>query len=180
MPDDWQMPRRGEACLVCKHAFEPGETIQAYLYESPKGYERRDYCVNCQPPDEPAAMGCWRTRRPEPATKKVRPFDREAIYGFFERLEDADTPEKRQLRFVLALLLWRKKVLQLARSETSGASEVWHFVVSRSGESHAVERPDLDEDQLERLGAQLEQLLAGEVGELSPVASDSNEGCNEN
>jgi len=109
------MPRRGEACAACGRDFQPGETIRAYLYEFPEGYERRDYCANCRPPDEPFAIGSWQTRRPQPTAKKTSAFDREAIYRFFEQLEDADTPEKQRLRFVLALLLWRKKVLKFDR-----------------------------------------------------------------
>jgi hypothetical protein len=169
--DDWEMPRRGEACAMCRHSFEPGETIHACLYESPAGYERRDYCTNCQPPDKPFAIGSWKTRRPEPATKKTQAFDRETIYGLFERLEDADTPQQQQLRFVLALLLWRKKVLKFDRSETREDGEVWHFVVPRTDDAHSVQRPDLDEEQLDRLGTQLEVLLAGEVESLDSVPS---------
>ncbi|MFQ5806869.1 MAG: hypothetical protein ACE5I3_10505 [Phycisphaerae bacterium] len=178
MVNDWQMPRPGEACAACRRDFEPGETIQAYLYEFPEGYGRRDYCANCRPPDEPFAIGSWRTRRPQAVARKAASFDREAIYRFFEQLEDADTPEKRRLRFVLALLLWRKKVLKLDRSETTDKGEVWRFVIPASGETHTVERPDLEEEQLERLGAQLEGLLTGEVGDLSTVASDLNEDRN--
>jgi hypothetical protein len=172
--NDWEMPRRGEACVACGRDFKPGDMIRAYLYESPEGYERRDHCADCRPPDEPPAIGVWRTRRPEPAVKRVHSFDREAVYHFFRRLEDADTPEQRQLRFVLALLLWRKRVLKLDRSDAVDGAELWHFTVPRSEETHAVERPDLDEEQLERLSTQLEALLAGEVGELSATALDSN------
>ncbi len=175
MADDWQMPRRAEACAACRHGFKPGDAIRAYLYEFPEGYERRDYCANCRPPDEPFAIGSWRTRRPQPTAKKTAAFDREAVYRFFERLEDADTPEKQRLRFVLALLLWRKKVLKFERGETREEQEVWRFVVPSTCETHAVVRPDLDDDQLERLGAQLETLLAGEVDDLNAVAASSIE-----
>jgi hypothetical protein len=177
--DDWQMPRRAEACAACRRGFEPGEAIRAYLYEFPEGYERRDYCANCRPPDEPFAIGSWRTRRPEPTGRRRPSFDREAIYRFFERLEDADTPQKQRLRFVLALLLWRKKVLKLDRSDTRDEIEVWQFVAPRTGETHTVQRPELDEEQLERLGAQLERLLVGEVGDLSAVAFDWDEDRND-
>jgi hypothetical protein len=176
--DDWQMPRRAEACAACRRGFEPGDAIRAYLYEFPEGYGRRDYCANCRPPDEPFAIGSWRTRRPEPTAKKAAAFDREAVYRFFEHLEDADTPEKQRLRFILALLLWRKKVLKFDGSETRDEHEVWRFAVARTEETHAVVRPDLDEDQLERLGAQLETLLAGEVDDLNAVAADSIEDRN--
>jgi hypothetical protein len=173
--DDWQMPRRAEACAACRRGFEPGEPIRAYLYEFPEGYERRDYCANCRPPDEPFAIGAWRTRRPEPTTKKTAAFDRQAIYRFFERLDDADTPEKQRLRFILALLLWRKKVLKFNGSETRDEHEVWRFGAPHTDEMHAVVRPDLDEDQLERLGAQLELLLTGEVDDLNAVAANPAE-----
>lgn len=176
MGDDWQMPRRAQACAACRRDFEPGETVRAYLYEVPEGYERRDYCAACHASDQAAAIGSWKTRRPQPAASKTPVFDREAIRRLFEQLEEADTPEKLQLRFVLALLLWRKKVFKLDRSEPGDRGEVWHFVEPRTDEAHAVERPDLDEDRLERLGAQLEALLTGEVGDLSAAVSNTSEG----
>jgi hypothetical protein len=173
--NEWQMPRRGEACDGCRRGFEPGDPIQACLYESPEGYQRRDYCADCEPPDEPVPIGSWKMRSPEPAARKTVTFHREAIFGFFQQLEDAETREQRQLRFVLALLLWRKKVLKFDRSEANDDGEVWHFAVPRTGAAHAVERPDLDEDRLEQLGAQLEGLLASGVGDPSAVASAPNE-----
>lgn len=172
MTTDWSMPGRGETCAACQRAFEIGETFRAFLYETDGGYERRDYCLDCQPAEEPAALGSWSTRRPELAVKKVQPFDREAIYGFFERLEDAREPNQLQFRFVLALLLWRKKVLRLERTVKEGGREVWEFLTARTGAGHRVQRPDLDEEQLEQLSVQLEQLLAAQPGELDTVVTD--------
>jgi hypothetical protein len=173
---EWEMPRRSEACAACRYEFVPGDGIQAYLFESPEGYERRDYCANCRPADEPFAVGSWKTRRPQPTARKTPTFDREALWRFFEQLEDADTPERRQLRFVLALLLWRKKVLKFDRSETKDAREIWRFVAPQTGSAHTVERPDLDEERLERLGAQLETLLTGEVDDLAAIVTGPDEG----
>jgi hypothetical protein len=150
--------------------------MQAYLFESPEGYERRDYCASCRPPDEPFAIGSWKTRRLQPAVKAAQKFDREALQGFFEQLEDAETAERRQLRFVLALLLWRKKALKFEGSGVEDGREVWRFVAPRSGAAHTVVRPDLDEERLERLVEQLEGLLSGEVSELQVVLTSADEG----
>ena len=166
------MPRRAEVCLACQHPFEIGETFQALLFNGAAGYERRDYCLACRPTDHAEALATWRTRRPEPAMKRVRPFDREAICGFFERLADADEPNQVQFRFVLGLLLWRKRVLKLERTITERGRELWEFLAVRTGAVHRVERPDLAEEQLERLSVQLEQLLAGQPGELDIVGTD--------
>jgi hypothetical protein len=169
---EWSMPHRADVCAACGRGFEIGETFQAYLYEAETGYVRQDYCQGCQPPSEPAALGHWKTRRPEPASKKVMPFDREAIYGFFERLEDAQEPGRVQFRFVLALLLWRKKVLKLERTVVDPAGEAWDFVAIRTGTPHRVLRPELDEEQLERLSEQLERLLANASGDVDWAGTD--------
>jgi hypothetical protein len=158
---DWQMPRRNDACAGCGRAFEVGQPLQAFLYESRAGYERRDYCLGCQPADQPEPLGIWRTQRPAPPTRKAQPFDREAVYALFQRLEDEEEPEKIRLRFVLALLLWRKKVLKFEGSEAVGGQETWQFSVPRTDETHHVPRPALDEEQVEWLSAQLERALAG-------------------
>lgn len=173
MASEWNMPRRGEACVGCRRGFEVGEAIQALLYATEAGYERRDYCLECRPPETPAPLGVWRTRRPEPVVSKVQRFDREAVYSFFERLEGAREPDQVQFRFVLALLLWRKKVLKLERTTQADGHEVWEFVATRSGTAYQVARPELDEAQLERLSTQLERLLAGQAGEVEVVVPEA-------
>ena len=142
--------------------------MTACLYETPEGYGRRDYCEACPVPDEPPAVAAWRTRRPMPVEKKARVFDRATVYQFFERLVEPETPEQRQLRFVLALLLWRKKVLKLKGSDAGPEGEVWHFVATGNTATFEVVRPDLGEDELERLGTQIETLLAS--GDAAPAA----------
>ena len=169
MKHDWNMARRAEACTACQHAFDVGETFQAFLYETPEGYARRDYCAACSPAAAQEAIGAWKTRRPELSAKKAAPFDREAMYTFFERLDDSDSPQRRQFRFVLALLLWRKKLLRLDQTVTEPAGEVWEFAAARNATTFRVPRPELDEEQLEGLSVQLEQLLAGSPAELEII-----------
>jgi hypothetical protein len=174
MNHDWQMPRRGEACTACQAAFEPGTVFNAYLYETSSGYERRDFCLRCALPAEPEPIGFWRTRRPQPTARKTAPFDREAVFAFFQRLQAADSAGQLQFRFVLALLLWRKKVLKFDDTVHGDNGEVWRFTQPQTHETYNVARPELDEAEIERLSNQLEQLLAGQSGELEPLASTTD------
>ncbi len=202
MPNDWQMPRAGHACASCARSFNPDETFRASLYETPAGYERRDFCLTCTPPSQPPAVGTWKARRAAPAAKPTRTFDRQAMYQLFVQLADSsDSSEppdssahpaaeptdssggqdpgvntgagvartdQTQLRFVLALLLWRKRVLKFTGAVESDQGEGWEFVAPAAGETHRVRRPPLAEDQLEHLSNQLEQLLSGESGDADP------------
>ncbi len=162
MSTNWTMPRRTEACCACQRPFDPGEEFCAYLYETSAGYERHDYCLNCGVPITPVPIGSWRTRRPMPRSSSVPTFDREAVYRFFERLEGSDEPQRIQFRFLLALLLWRKKVIKLERTMTLNDTEIWEFRTPSTGTTHRVQRPELDEDRLEELSNQIAGLLTGE------------------
>ncbi|MFH1746483.1 MAG: hypothetical protein ABIG44_05495 [Planctomycetota bacterium] len=154
------MPRAGKECAVCARVFAAGADFWAALYEIGEGYIRRDFCPLCAWPIERRPVGFWKTHRPVPTPKRSQPFDRQALYEFFRRLEHVNEPARQRLRFVLALLLWRKKVLKFERSTTTNEQEYWDFTTAGADDRHRVPRPDLDEEQLEQLSAQLEQLCA--------------------
>lgn len=175
MAHEWNMPRQSPSCCACEREFEVGEAFGAFLYTAPGGFERRDYCAACAPADD-AALAHWKTRRPAPSTRRAPAFDRETVFTFFSRLDDPDTPDKLQFRFVLALLLWRKKVLRFAETITDREGELWRFETPTGGQRYDVRRPELDETQIERLSAQLEQLLAGGPADAPAApAADSTE-----
>lgn len=172
MNHDWTMPRRAECCAACQKEFEIGQPLQAFVYDVPTGYERRDYCVPCIATAGDNALASWRTRRPEPAARKTLAFDRQSVMSFFERLDEDGPPERVQFRFVLALLLWRKKAIKFIGATTDDAGEVWNFSKVAGNEACRVRRPELNEDELERLSGQLEALLSGGgAADADPIAT---------
>ena len=175
---EWNVARHGEDCAGCGHTFDVHETFDAVLYPGKRqGFERLDYCTNCAPAEAPAPVGQWKARRPPPAEPKSQPFDREAMYEFFLRMDDAATAEKQQFRFVLALLLWRKKLLKFDDTGVDDEGrEVWNFKLPREGSVRSVVKPDLDEDQIETLSAQLEALLISGSAPVEAAAADSGDG----
>ncbi len=179
MAREWNVARHGEHCAGCGHSFDVNESFRAVLYAGDEeGFQRRDYCLSCEPVGEPAPIGQWRTHRPPPTEPKRRPFDREAIYDFFLRFEDADTEERLQFRFVLALLLWRKKVLQFRETlENKQGREVWIFSMPRDGSAHRVVKPELDEERIERLSERLEDVLSSPVEQTAGVGAGSDAGA---
>ncbi len=160
---DWNMPRATAACAACGRPFEVGRPFVACLYETESGYERQDYCSECPPPSDPPPLGQWRTQRPEPAARRRPALDREAVRVLFERLEDSDRPEHVQFRFLLALLLWRMRVLKLERAADDATPPFWEFREPATERTSRVRRPDLADDELERLSSQLEALLSGKT-----------------
>lgn len=165
--NEWKLPPRAEACAACGRAFEDGQTIQACIFITAGGFARTDLCSDCPQPDGPEPLGVWRTRF-RLHEKEPRPrFDRTGLLGLLAQTADATDPPSQKFRFVLALLLWRKKALRLTGTTRTDGTECWHFIEARAEQSWDIPRPELTEDDLARLSAQLEALLRAE-----PVSSE--------
>jgi hypothetical protein len=106
-------------------------------------------------------------------------MDVESVYAMFEGLQAALEPQQKQLRFVLALLLWRRRVLKLTDTQYQDDREVWHFTAPARDAVHLVDRPPLSENEIDQLSAQLEALISGQespAGEpVQPGAAASAE-----
>ena len=109
------------------------------------------------------------------AATRSRQFDRRAIYALFRRLDPGSDPRRQQLRFVLALLLWRKKVVTLDRTRPSDAGEVWEFRDPRTEETFDVSHPELDDNAAEQLSQQLEAVLADPPTDVEPLPEATSE-----
>ena len=72
---------------------------------------RQDFCSEAWtgPPD--AAFGWWKSRVPEPAAKKIKLAPNDVLLELFDQL--ADQPDQHDMRYVLTLLLVRRRVLRL-------------------------------------------------------------------
>lgn len=173
MAHDWHLPARSPRCSACGRAFEVGQIIQATLYDGAGGFQRRDLCLGCAPAASPAPLALWKTRCPAQSAPRPRPFDRQAVHALFQQLEDSDDPPRMRLRFVLALLLWRKRMLRFLRSTwADDGCEVWHYVDLGGPGTYRVRRPELDEQQIMQLSQQLEELLSGRSGPAAPGLED--------
>lgn len=169
MNTDFQMPRRSDRCFASGKVFEVGDPIAVVLLETTEGYERRDYAGEAAPETLQLEIARWRTTKRAPAQSSPHAIDRAAIFEFFKRLNTPESPEQVQFRFVLSLLLWRKKVINFERSEPRNEGEIWYFMTPKSNETFEVFRPELDDEDIERLSTQLETLLSDDAGALQAV-----------
>lgn len=184
MATDWEITRTTGKCFATERTFAEGEAYYAALFETDEGVERRDYAEDAwQGPPE----GCfcfWRGRVPvkekKPATVSV---DREMLTQLFCRLEDEDSPAKQQFRFVLALLLMRKRLLKLDGTQIEDGQEYWELRLTSDQSTHRVLNPRLGQPEIDRLSIQLQTILSGEMDAFEclerPVeaeTADSDEG----
>jgi len=166
--DDWEIEKPLGQCYGSGKKIEYGEEYFAALIETEQGLQRRDFCADYWQEQKPDVFCYWKTKLPSPDQKKQIFVDDEMLMAFFERLEQETEQEKINFRFVLTLILMRKRRLKYDSSEIKDDREIWRLrmvgaVVRRPVDSDKqyveVENPHLTEEQIEQLSSQLGQIL---------------------
>ena len=152
-------------CAIRGTEFAPGDAFMAMLKETTIGLERLDISLDAWPEVNPAdALAYWRAVMPKPDATKKKPFvDDEVLTTLFERLAETDEPHKVHFRFVLGLILMRKRLLIYEASDHVDGHDVW--VVRRKGSDKKLilRNPHLTEEQVAAVSTQLGQIMNEEL-----------------
>lgn len=124
MPD-WHVQRATRRCAATERPLEPGETYYSALVEEGDSFKRLDFSLAAWPEQDTSGFfSFWRTRLPEETEAPRRRFvDTAVIHAFFTRLEEEESPAKQTFRYLLALILIRKRFLRLDGIERDAAGE---------------------------------------------------------
>lgn len=157
---DWEIKKTLGQCFGTETPFKVGQDYYAALVETEQGLQRRDYSIDYWNEHHPAVFCFWKSRMPNPEQKKKLFIDDEMLMAFFDRLAEETDPEKVNFRFVLTLILMRKRKLKYDSSEIGpDGSEVWLLRVTGQDRTEKVVNPHLTEDRIEQLSGQMGQIL---------------------
>jgi hypothetical protein len=170
--------------------LQTGETYVAALVQvaETEEFRRVDFSLDAwqggaRPRDERGArlavLGSWRGVMPEPGAKKRILIDDESLLDLFEQSEegaegDASREDRRAFRFMLALILLRKRLLVCEKTAKDGTMLVRPRSspkVSEGGVLSEVQDPGLGEASIGRVVGQLSALLDGEVASAGASAA---------
>ena len=160
-------------CHVSRQAIAPGEPYFAALRETPDGFERLEFSSSAWG-DWPAEqksnlLAFWRATMPaadaSERDKRRILVDDEVLSELLRRLADVAEPEKLAFRFMLGLILMRKKKLVFEGSARDpDGREVWRVRFRKEeGADFEMIDPKLSEQQLEEVGRQVGQILYGGI-----------------
>jgi hypothetical protein len=156
---EWEIDKPLGQCCGSGKKIEYGEEYFAALVETEGGLVRRDFCADYWRQQKPDVFCYWKTRLPHPDEKKHRFVDDEMLMAFFERLEKETEQERINFRFVLALILMRKRRLKYDSSETRDGKEIWRLRITGQKEFVEVTNPKLDDEQIKQLTSQIGEIL---------------------
>jgi hypothetical protein len=163
-PGQYDLGRRTGKCSVCQADLPPGTKIMAGLKETPEGFERIDTMIDCWPKvDKAPLLAFWQSTVPNPEAKKKVFVDDAVLCELFERLKETTEPAKLNFRFVLGLILMRKRLLVYESSRNESGQDIWSMRFRGKDEILDLLNPRLDESQLAEVSQQLGEILNEEL-----------------
>lgn len=164
---DWNIDRTLGQCCGSNRQIEQGEDYYAALIETQEGLKRRDFSVEFWDEQKPEVFCFWRTKLPLTEQKKKLFIDDDMLMAFFERLAQETQQDKINFRFVLALILMRKRMLKYESQQVSDGIEMWKMKVAGTKDFTEVINPHLDESRIEELSSQLGEILQVDLEQQS-------------
>ena len=156
---EWEFARSQRRCAGCDAAFEELEAYHSALYERPGGFERRDFCRTCWQGATEEMFSFWKTQVPPREVKPKRFVDDEVLVDFFEKLTGATEEVKVNFRYMLALVLMRKKLLKFEGTRRDEAGEFLKVKLRGRDAVLDVLNPDLDQERMEQVTEEIGRIL---------------------
>ena len=173
---DWKIRRLRGECAKCERAFETdGERLLTQVRFADDELVREDFHPECW--EEPSdAIYWWATRR-EVKGKNTLALDFELIERLFFQLEERKEDKIRELRYLLCLMLMRKRRLKLLKVQRGKDGEAMLVRRPRHKEEWRVFVYDFEPERLDALRGELATLLDGDFEEDGEGAELSSEGA---
>lgn len=170
MDGDWEVSRTTGKCAATHRDLAEGEAYYAVLLEGPEGLQRRDYSLEAWTGPPQGSFCYWRGRVPIRQKKRSDvTVHLGLLMHLFCGLQDEESEMKQQFRFILALLLMRKRRLKFEKAIHDGQREYWQLRLAGEQSLHKVLNPRLTAEETDRLSAQLTSILSGEVESLESL-----------
>lgn len=173
---EWKFRRRQGWCGACERAFEEEERHMSALGIVDGDLVRQDHCLACweEREEDPDAELFWWSTRHQPDRKATLALDLESLERLFLKLEGRTEQQICELRYVLSLLLMRKRRLKLERVVREGDREEMICSRPKREERYHVAVYDFSADRIDELRTQLAEVFEGfDPEEEEPTAQDA-------
>lgn len=171
MIGEYKVSRSSRQCFAQKRPLREGEWYYSVLLIGDEDQcERRDYSVEAWEGPPEGSVGHWKCRMPISGDKKLVLAPREVLIDLLRQMETI--PEQAKTRYLLALLLLRRRFVRLADAGAQANSEAFpeslpmlHLEVVDDGSMVDVLQCDIARSESETLSAAITDLLYCEVSE---------------
>jgi uncharacterized protein YbaR (Trm112 family) len=160
---DYEVQRCTRHCATTGRELQPGEEFYSTLVAEGARVARRDYSIEAWQGPPSGVLGWWKSHIPLRTAKKLHWAPNDVMLDLLENLELQS--DKKDMRYVLSLLLVRRRVLRLEESERlEGGSEVSVLYCPRRENTYRVETTMPSDERIAEIQQELAHLLFADAG----------------
>ena len=167
---DYHVARSTGVCAASGKELTPGSPCVATLCERVEddGFDRLDYSpqVWAEGARPQRLFSFWKTIVPDPGDRRPTFVDDDVLMDLFEQMAGDERRTRVAYRFVLALILMRKRRLKYVTRRGVGEVERW-LVQPKGADPEAtpieVVNPKLTDEDVRQLTGQLAEVLQGDL-----------------
>ena len=174
LTQEWNIQARALQCAVSGRPFEKGERVYSALYWRDGQYARIDLSAeewNARN-ENIAPISAWQADFVPPAPPPPEALKKDDAESLLRRLIAANEPATLNARYILALMLERKRVLRQVERQRQEGMTVLVYEHLPSGEVWLIEDPGLKLGDLKSVQDEVAHLLAladGAPAETAPA-----------
>ncbi len=161
---EYQFRPVGKKCAATGEELAPGSLCHSVLVERNGELERLDFSEQGWSGPPSGTIGAWTCVVPKPAEVRHEPLDASALMSCFEQLVEEASPAREGLRYVLALLLVKKRRLRLEGSRVDGNDEYLQLAGAQGEGAWEVRDLNPTDEEVQQWQRELNVYLASEWG----------------
>ncbi len=156
---DYQIQPLTRCCAITGRELKPGERFYSALIEEDHQLLRKDFSPEAWQGAPAGAFSFWMGKVPPPQENTKPKFDDELLEACFHRLDGETDPGKQNFRYVVALLLVRRKRLKIDGALVRDGVDLLKVRPPKGSEVYEVVNPRLSDDEMQQVQDEVFQVL---------------------
>jgi hypothetical protein len=158
----YQLHGPARTCAATNRELKPGEKIYSVLFDETGKFVRKDFSLEGWTSDTANCVAFWKGQVPFDGKPTKPTINDELLVDCFEHLTGTVDPSRLNFRYVVALLLMRRKRYKFEDAKTEESVETLFLRDSKTGRRHEVLDPKLGEAEMEAVQDEVFRILGWE------------------
>lgn len=159
---NYQIHGPARVCAATGRELRAGEKVYSVLTDDGGQFVRTDYSADAWPGPPAGAVAWWMGRIPETGRPGRPTINDDLLIDCFEHLADTADVARQKFRYVLALLLMRRRRFKFEDARKRGDRETLVVRDARSGRTYELDDPQLAEVEMDAVRDEVFRVLGWE------------------
>jgi len=168
MNQDWEIRKRSDTCTATQRPFREGELFYTVIFREGDGFRREDLSDEAWSArtGSETPLAFWRSTFELPPPPPPEPLAKQDAESILRKLIEENSETTKNARYILALMLERKRLL---KPMDSTDSDVLIYERAQTGEIFLIPNPRLSLAQVPEIQREVSALLGLQLGAETPA-----------